>query len=195
MKTLEKITKMTLISLLFLQLFAYEVFAVTCPCGFDTKEYSAVAEGEGYCSSITENGKHCSITFNGKVEKPAAPIEPSAIYGSLNQYVAQMRTINTELYKPHYWAPARNPDWLIKNLPLMIRSGYATVTFLSYQEREKLDNILNMFFKNYGRKVYGALMGREEPLLKENFEITKGKIRLNADDISVVFAISIPEKF
>lgn len=195
MVTLEKITKMTLISLLFLQLFAYEVFAVTCSCGFDTTKYSAVAEGEGYCSSATRGGKHCSITFNGKVKEPSATTKPSAIYGSLNQYMAHMRTINTELYKPHYWAAARNSDWLIKKLPLMIRSGYATAAFLSHEEREKLDNILNMFFKNYGKKIYGAVIGREEPFSEKNFEVTKGRIKFSADDIIVVFAISIPEEF
>jgi len=196
MNTLEKITKIALISLLFLQLFASEVFAVTCECGFDTTTYSAVAEGEGYCSSVTERGKECSITFNGRVEeKRAATIEPSSVYGSINEYIHRMREINAELNKPYYLVVARDPNWVIKNLPLMIRSSYPTVAFISHHQREKLDLILNEFFKDYGKKIYGALMGKDKPISGKNVEVTKGKVRLSADDIIVVFAISIPEKF
>lgn len=195
MITLEKITKVTLISLLFLQLFTYEAFAVTCSCGFDTSEYSAVAEGEGYCSSVTENGKHCSISFNGKVEEAATIIEPSSIYGSLNQYMANMRTTNRKLYESGYLAALRNPDWLIKNLPLMMRSSYATAVFLSHQEKERLDSIVYNFFKSYGKKTYNAVIGKEKAFSEENFEVTKGRIQLNVEDILVVFAIFIPKEF
>jgi hypothetical protein len=196
MSTLEKITKIALMALFFLQVFASEVLAITCECGFDTSTYSAVAEGEGYCSSVTERGKDCSITFNGKVEqKRAATIEPSSVYGSINEYIQRMREINAELNKTYYLAAARDPNWIIKNLPLMIRSSYATVAFISHQQREKLDVVLNEFFKDYGKKIYGALMGRAKPISGKSAEVTKGKVRLSADDIKVVFAISIPEKF
>jgi hypothetical protein len=108
--------------------------------------------------------------------------------------MAQMRAINEQLYKPQYFLAARNPDWLIKNLPLMIRSSYATVAFLSREERESLDVILNEFFKRYGGEVYAAVIGIEKPFSKEIFEVSKGKIRFSVDKIIVVFfAISIPK--
>lgn len=197
MKTLEKITKTALISLLFLQLSAYEVLGETCPCTFNTTTYSAVAEGDGYCTSTTKDGKDCSITFNGRVEqKRAAGIEPSSIYGPMNQYIAQMRAVNDQLYKPQYFLAAQDPNWLIKSLPLMIRSGYATVEFLSHAEREKLDFLLNEFFKRYGKEVYAAVIGKEKAFSKEMFEVSKGKVKFSVDKTLVVFfAISIPEGF
>ena len=187
---------MTLMSLSFLLLGAHQIFAETCPCGFDTTEYSAVAEGEGYCGSVTKKEKHCTISFNGKVEESATSIEPSSIYGPLNQYVAQVKEVNAELYKPPpYLLAAQDPGWLMKNLPLMIRSSYAAAMFLSHNERENLDLILNNFFKKHGREVHGALVGSKERLLKDNFEVTKGRIKFSADDIVVIFAIYISERF
>jgi hypothetical protein len=190
MNMLTTTTKITLISLLVF-LFPNKVIAVTCKCSFNTTTYSAVAEGEGYCSSVTENGQHCSITFNGKVEKPATRIESSSTFGPINEYINQMETINAELNKPYYLARAQDDDWLIKNLPLMIRSGYAAVPFLIHQQREKLDFILSKFFKDSGKEVYGALMGKNEPISKKNVKVTKGEVHLSTDSILVDFIISI----
>lgn len=178
----------------FSPLIAYEAFAATCSCVFDATTYSAVAEGEGYCSSATKDGKHCTITFNGNL-KPIAGIEPSSVYGFLNQYVTHLKAVNTELSQTHYLVVTKDPRWLIRNLPLMIRSGYATAPFLNFQEREKLDNVLNVFFKNYGNDVYNTVTGVQATFLKENFEVMKGRIKFNVADIWVDFEMSIPQKF
>lgn len=110
-------------------LFDCRVSAVTCKCEFDTTRYSAVAEGDGYCGSITRDGKHCNVTFNGNI-KSTKNIEPSPIYGLIERYLIQIKEINSELLRTHYLVSAQNPDWLIRNLPLMGRSAYAAVPFL-----------------------------------------------------------------
>jgi len=179
----------------FSPLLVYKALTVvTCKCIFDTTTYSAIAEGEGYCSSSTKGGKDCTITFNGDV-KAVAGIEPSSVYGPFNQYVNQLRAVNAELSKTHYWVVTEGSRWPIRNLPLMIRSGYAAAPFLSYKERETLDNALNGFFKNYGNNVYEAVIGKQATFSKENFEVMKGRIKFNVGDIWVGFTMSIPEKF
>jgi hypothetical protein len=176
-------------------LFDNSVFAVTCKCEFDTTRYSAVAEGDGYCGSITRDGKHCNVTFNGNI-KSAKNIEPSSIYGPIERYLIQIKEINSELLRTHYLVSAQNPDWLIRNLPLLVRSAYATVPFLNYGEREKLDEMLNIFFRNYGKEIYKALTGKQQPpFIRENFEISRGRILFKKEDISIIFEISIPERF
>jgi len=190
----ERIINIVLISFLLVPLLSIQLSAATCPCGFDTTKYSAVAEGEGYCGSVTKEGKHCAITFNGNV-KSLAGIEPSSIYGSLERYLLQIREINIELSRTQYLVAARDPNWLIRNLSLLVRSAYVTAPFLSYQEREKLDNVLNIFFRNYGRDVYKAITASRAPFVKENFEVSRGKIDFKVENISIVFVMSIPEKF
>ena len=180
---------------LFLIFFNCSVFAVTCKCEFDTTRYSAAAEGEGYCGSITRDGKHCNVTFNGNI-RSAQNIEPSSIYGPVERYLMQIREINAELFRTHYIVSTQNPDWLISNLPLMVRSTYAAVPFLGYGEREKLDKMLNIFFRNYGKEIYRALTSKQQPpFVKENFEITRGRILVKEGDISIIFELTIPERF
>jgi hypothetical protein len=172
---------------------ADQSYAKRCTCEFDTSTYSAIAEGEGYCGSVTKKGKDCSITYNGNVDSQAR-IKPSSIYGPIQQYAMQMKAINSELFQTRYLVAARDPNWLTRNLPLMVRSAYATALFLSYEERESLDKALNMFFKNYGKDVYSAMTGKT-PLVKDNFEVSKEKVKFKEGDVVVVFEMAIPEKY
>jgi hypothetical protein len=173
---------------------ACQAYAKRCTCEFDTSTYSAVAEGEGYCGSVTKKGKDCSITYNGNVDSQAR-IKPSSIYGPIEQYAMQMRAINSELFQTRYLVAARDPSWLTRNLPLMIRSAYATAPFLTYEEREILDKAMKIFSKNYGRDVYSAMTGKQGPLVKDNFEVSKEKVKFKEGDVVVVFEMTIAAKF
>lgn len=178
----------TILGLLFLTLVVSQVSAATCSCTFDTAKYTAIAEGEGYCSAITKGGKHCTVIFNGNI-KPTAKVKPSSVYGSFDKYLSHLRAINLELKATPAVALMRKSDWTTKNLPLMIRSGYAAAPFIEHKEREILDVTLKTLFKKYEKQISASVIGMYSPIWKKDFNVEKGKFEFNVEDISVRFAI------
>lgn len=172
----------------------YEALGVSCKCVFDTYEYTAVAEGEGYCSCTTKGGKHCSIVFNGNV-KPTSKIEPSKYYGSVETYLAHLAEINRQLSQTHFQVVADKPDWVMNYLPLMVRSSYAVDPSIKHEERERLDNSLVTYFKSYPKEISDALMGKRDFFSREYLNVTKGKLDFTIREISVSMDIFIPKKF
>ncbi|MCK4825722.1 hypothetical protein KA005_58785 [bacterium] len=183
-------TKMALLlSFLFVFLNAMpgQVSAVSCPCKFDTDNYSAIAEGEGYCSATTEEGKHCTVIFNGRVDK-TAKIESSSVYGSFDKYVRHLETINMDLRSVSPMKLMSKSEWPLENLPLMIRSSYAATPSINNEEREALDSRLKAFFDKFGKKIPAALSGHS-PISDKDFRVEKGKLKFTVKGISVRFAI------
>lgn len=183
-----------IIAFSFLSILGFEALGASCKCGFDTHEYTAVAEGEGYCSCTTKGGKYCSIVFNGNV-KPTSKIEPSKYYGSVETYLAHLTEINRQLSQSHFQVVADKADWVMNYLPLMARSSYAADPSIKHDEREKLDNSLVIYFKSYPKEISDAFMGKREFFSKENLKVTKGKLDFSVQEISVSLDIFIPKKF
>lgn len=166
------------------------IFAASCPCSFDTNEYSAVAKGEGYCSATTKDGKDCTVLFNGNVE-PTSKVETSSIYGPPQKYLPQLKAANIEFFSSStYMLMAQRSDWVVQNLPLMIRSSYAGAPFLEHHEKERLDRALNVFFEKYDGGIGASLLGKQPPISTDNFKVIKGRIELNVEGILVIFDTS-----
>ena len=186
---MSKISIVVILSFLFLfsTVFTGKARAVSCSCDFDTEKYSAIAEGEGYCSATTKEGKHCTVVFNGNVKKTAM-VERSSVYGPFDKYVSHLEAINREIRSATPVVLMSESKWVLTNLPLMIRSSYAAAPFIDHKERETLDITLKDLFWKFDKQIFGAISGYS-PVWEKNFIAEKGKFEFIVKDISVRFAI------